>query len=708
MQNLFSGKEIIRFSMSFLWAMAIASLAGCGAGGGGAINAASGVAAPPGVAASGVAAIPATASLQISATPTTIKSDNSTTSQITVTAVSSTNAVIPGATINLSADTGLLSSQTVTTGATGQATVTFSSGTASKTNRTATITATSGTVTVLLPVQIVGSTLALTSTGTSLPTGGASPVTLTITAKDAGGLPISGAAVALTQAGGGTVTLAPSAGTTDANGKLVVTVSGAATAGTATVSATAVGTTTPISFTVTALSATFGINQLTLTPPGGAPVVIAPTNPKNATMQFGDTLKVQVNAPTSNSITFATTIGSWANGSSTQPVVPVAGVATATLSTNAAGVANVQVVDTANPSLSDSLSVGMTAKVPHHISLQATPTVLPKSVGSTVGFSNLTAMVYDASGAPVGGAPVAFSIVSPSGTGGGETISPVVVFSAATTANGIALGAAPATFTSGSLSSSAPGVQVRASVVGTAIATQPIGVVNNTASSLDTAIIIGGTAGSVAFGEASKITDPGLGGSTTYSMPMSVLVADANGSPAPLGTVVNISVWPIAWSTGSACRVDQDGKLWDPTVLVNGTASGGWVTGNGGTFFNEDVNQNLILDPGEDGVRKYYYSGTLAPVPGTKDNLITPSNSYGGVVVSTNPKDLPGTVTTDANGVAAFNLTYTKSQANWIVSRIRAQTVVQGSPAVGQLDWRLVASVNDSVPCVLPPSPFNF
>ena len=707
MQNLFFSQNMIKFTTSFLLAASLALLAGCS-------DSTTGT---NGAAASGVPVTTTVASLQISGLPTTIKSDNSNTATITVIAASASNATVPDAVITIGADTGLLNAQTVTTDVAGKASVTFSSGTANKANRTATITATSGAATALLPVQIVGSTLALSVSGTSLPSNGTSPVTLTITAKDAGGSPISGAAVALAQTGSGTVTLTPATGTTDVNGKLAVTVAGA-TAGTVTVSATGVGATASTSFTVASSASTFGISMVTLNAASG----VVPTSPKNAAMQIGDSLVVQVTAPApTNSVVFATTIGTW-NGpaSSVVAVVPVAGIATATLSSTSAGVASVQVLDAANATLSDTLTVGITAKTPASITLQASPTVLPRSVGSTTGFSNLTAIVYDATGAPVGGAPVAFSIVTGTGTNSGETVSPVVVFSASSTANGLALGAAPTTFTSGSQSSSQSGVQIRASVVGTAIATQPIGVPNlHLPSSNDVAVIVGGTAGSVAFGQAARIIDAGQT-STIYSFPMSVLVADSNGSPAPKGTVVNISAWPIAWTTGSrgfGCDPDPDGKVWDPNAVDPATGLvGAYVAGNGGTFLNEDVNENLVLDATEDGARKFYTTGTATSasgrtVPaGTKDGKITPLNSYGGTVASTNPDDLPGTATTDANGLATFNLTYTKSSAIWVISRIRAQAVVQGSPAVGQLDFRLAPSQADetTTSCFLPPSPFTF
>jgi len=532
---------------------------------------------------------------------------------------------------------------------------------------------------------------------------------LTITAKDKGGNPISGTTVTLTQSGAGTVTLTPTTGTTNSSGQLVVTMAGA-TAGAVTINVAAAGATAATNVTVGAAATTFGIDLLTLN--GGTGV--APVSPKTSAIHIGDTLAVQVAAPTSTTVIFSTTVGYW-NGvaANTSVLVSVSGgVATATLSSATAGLANIQVLDFSNSALTDSLTVGITALTPASIQLQASPTVIPKSVGSTVGYSNLTALVLDSTGAAVGGAPVAFSIVSGTGTGAGETISPVVVFSASTTTttSGIALGAAPATFTAGTSSSGGAGVQVRASVVGTSISTQTIGATNSTTSSFDAAIIIGGTAGSVAFGQASKIIDAGQT-STIYQFPFSVLVADSNGSPAPQGTVVNISTWPIAFTTGSrgyGCDPDPDGYVWNPVTLA-------YVAGNGGTFYNEDANQNLVLDSGEDGTRKYFASGAAAPT-GALDGQITPLNSYGGTVSSTNLADLPGTATTDATGLATFTLTYTKSSALWIVSRIRASALVQGSPAVGQLDFRLPASAADYVPatsttagtCYLPPSPFKY
>jgi hypothetical protein len=669
--NLIFSKRITRFSASLLLATAIGTLAGCGGGTPG-----DSTSTPP----TDVTPTPVAASLDLAASPTTVKSDGSSTSTITVSALNSVHAAVSGVSVTMGADTGILGAATIVTDNSGKATVSFSAGGGSI-NRTATITATStgssGTITKQLPLQIVGSTITLASSGSTLPDDGTSPVTLTVTALDAGGNTVQNAAVTLVTTGTANVTVTPTSGLTDKNGKFTAKVAGASGgAGTATVGAAALGAVATTDITVTPTAITFAIDQQKLNG-----TVIA--NNTTTAMKIGDSLEVRVNAPSSANVTFATSTGSWdyvgnpGLPNSVVNVPVVAGKATATLMTTQASVASVQVYDPKSPSTSDSLTVAMTSATAATITVQATPSVVPKNVGTTTGSSTLIAMVRDANGFPVGDAPVSFRIINP--TGGGETVSPPVVLTASTLAGGLNLGEARTSFTSGSASTGAGGVQIRATVVGTAVETEPVGV-NLTPSGNDAAIVIGGTAGSVAFGQATVLS---VGAdNATYILQMSVLVADSNGNPAPEGTVVNLSAWPIAWSTGTACAFDPD----DGTSL--------------GTFVNEDLNENLILDPGEDGTRTYYVGGATATNPGTVDTHLTPPNSAGGT--------LPGTVTTDKNGVAAFSLTYTKTSAIWTVTRIRARTVVQGSDAVGQVIFRLAALEADVKPCRLPDSPYIF
>lgn len=621
---------------------------------------------------------PSAANIDLAASPTSVKSDDSNTSTITITALNSLNAALSGITITLGTDTGILGAPNVTTGTDGSANVTFHSG-GIATNRTATITASSGSVSKQIPIQITGSSVTLTSSSSSISTGGTA--TLTVTATDAGGGPVSGAAVTFSQSASGIVTISPTSTSTNASGKFYATVTGA-TAGTVTITATALGATATTDITVASTTNTFYIDQLILD--SGAPT--APPSDKIAAMKINATLtpytphslNIEVNAPSPiASVTFATTIGEWDGGTSKTVTKPVASnKANATLTSTQAGAANVQVYKAGAPSTSDTLTVAMSSgAAPYSIILQASPTNVPVSVGSTTGSSTLTATVYDNASPtpnPIGGAQVLFTIVNP--TSGGETVSPVVVTTAETAHNGLSLGQARATFTSGSMVSGGTGIKVRASVVDTSVET------GTTPSGNDAAIIIGGQAGSIAFGQATVISEDST--KSNYIWPMSILVADSAGA-AVAGAVVSLSVWPIAWSTGTACSYDPDGATT-------------------GTFWNEDNNENLFLDAAEDGSRYYYADKTRTSFTpgGTADGYLTPVNSAGGTV--------PSTVTTDSNGVAGFNVTYTKESAIWTIDRIRATTSVAGSETRGEIILRLPAMESDVNPCRLGNSPYTF
>lgn len=628
------------------------------------------------------------AAVSMNSSTTSVKSDGTSSATITATVLDSSNAVVQGQGVSFSTSTGQLSTAYGVTDSTGRVTLTFSAG-PSGINRTATINATAGGVASQLPVQITGSTVTVNLSANSVPDNGTSPATVTFTVLDAGGNPVVGTPVTLSKTGVGNISFTPASGTTDAAGKFAVTVTGiAGGAGAATLTASAAGATAAANITVSTVANTFSVTNLTR---NGVSLASAATNSYSSTaMQIGDSLVVTVTAPapTAN-VTFVTTMGTWNGGTQTAVVVPVAGgSASATLTTAVAGLANVQVGDLANAAVSDTLSVSMTASTAASITLQATPSVVPKSSGTTNGTSTLIATVTDAAGQPVGNAPVAFSIINP--TGGGESVSPAVAYTASTPSAALGLGQALVTFTSGSKSSGQTGVYIRAQVLGSSVATEAYGI-NLTSSGNDAAIVIGGSAGSIAFGQATELAVNS--NKTAYILAMSVMVADSNGNPAPEGTVVNLSLWPIAVSTGGGCVVDPDGMVWDPATVS-------YVAGNGGTFLNEDINENVNLDAGEDGRRTRYYAGTWTPAAGTKDTYITPANSVAGTV--------PGTVTTDANGVATFSLTYPKTSALWTVVRIRGRTVVQGSDAVGEMQFRLGALQSDVVPCRLNDSPFIY
>jgi len=583
-----------------------------------------------------------------------VKSDDSNAATITATVLDDKSAVIEGIFVTfsascdpLSASCGTLSASSVKTNADGKASIMFRSGTIDQSNRVITITATASGKSAQppIPIQVVGSTLTMTSSTTvDIPSDGTATSILTITAKNAGGVPVYNVPVTLSVSGTGNVTLSPTTGKTDQSGNISVTVTGAL-AGTATVKAEGLGAAAEYNYTVSGPAVgTFGITSPTVDP---------------ASSSTASPLTVEVTVPDATvtpNVTFATTLGSWDGPTDalvTKAVDPATKKASAVLQSSLAGKATVQVFDSAASATTDSMGVAFYAPATEaaQISLQSDVSVLGQSTGGISKTTTLRATVRTSlamGSQPVGYAPVAFSIANP--TGGGESVSPVVAWTDAA-------GLATATFTSGTASSGAAGVAINAQVVGS----------GPPALTAQSAIVIGGTAGSVVIGRGSKIN---VLNPTTYALPMSVLVADSDGNPVP-GAIVSLSLWPAQYSSG----------VWfldaSPT---EGEPYAPYITG---TFGNEDVNENLIRDPGED------LNG---------DGSLTPPNSAGGTV--------PATVTTEANGVANFDLVYMKGSAVWIRDRIRATTLALGTETSSSITFTLPAEKTDYEAGDLPDSPY--
>ena len=93
---------------------------------------------------------------------------------------------------------------------------------------------------------------------------------------------------------------------------------------------------------------------------------------------------------------------------------------------------------------------------------------------------------------------------------------------------------------------------------------------------------------------------------------------------------------------------------------------------------NEDLNQNGILDPGEDGIAltgAQITAGWIFNPEGNQDGKLEPGN-VAAVAGATND-----TVTTADGGVAAFTVTYPEDHANWVQVTLTATTTVQGTQA---------------------------
>jgi len=663
--------------------------------------------------------VPVASVLSLSLSQTSVQSDNSDTATVTATVLDTSNAVLPGRSVSFKANGGQLSSATGETDANGQSSVDFSSGTADRSNQVATVSATvAGLSPVQIPIQITGSTLTLSTDNTALTDDGLKTASLTIAAKDAGGIGVANAEIKFDVSGGGHATVTPEKGVTDVNGESIATIVGDGT-GEVSVKVMVLGLTATQDYTVSPVGQAFGI-----------------TSPINdtVTLDVGNPLTVTVYAHEAGHIQFATTLGAWNGTDHSIITIPTGGgeEVSAALSSDIAGLATVQVYYQGAASASDGLTVAISSPPEDaaKMILRANPTVVGLSIGSTVNTATLIATVRTAEDQVVGGATVGFSIENP--TGGGETISPAVGITDS-------LGIATTIFTSGSVSSSADGVKINAWVIdeGTtgAIARDAVTFTNSTPAtvvrsdggsfkadgfdvweqiqvrgshkydglytigavsettltlidgdSLDededrdegaivtiTAvadsqnIVIGGTAGSVVIGHGRPVTEIN---SATYETPMSVLVTDPNGNPVA-DAVVTLSAWPVQYSAG--VWYDED----------PGTGES-YLPYRSGTFDNEDGDEDTVLDPGED-----------------KDgnDEITPPNSAAG--------GLPATVITDDNGLANFELTYLKESAFWITTRVRANTLVLGTETTSSTTFELPYIPADGNAHRLPDSPYT-
>ncbi|MDX8394228.1 MAG: Ig-like domain-containing protein [Mariprofundales bacterium] len=587
-----------------------------------------------------------------------LQSSGSNVSTINATVLDVSRAAIPGQRVNFAASSGKLSAASGMTDINGQVSITLQAGFGDRSNQIIDVYAqSSGVPTIILPFQVMGTKLRVTSVApnTSVEVNGVTS-RLTVTALDSGNVPISGAPLVFSSNNLRTGlqaniqfndpynnTLVPSViVNTDVIGNAFIDVYGII-AGTDSVLVRGLNSQVLQAFTITNTNNSFAITAPTINP---------------YSLATSTVLAITVREPTiGNAVVFATSFGHFTDNYTAidgysqiyEVANPIGSLIPAHLTSNQAGMANVQIYERNNPNIVTTLSVAISAPAASasQIALQAVVNVLSPDIGSGGDSTLLTATVRDINGQPVGGAEVHFGIQG--ATGGGEFVSPVVAVTNSS-------GQVRSTFTSGTQSSAATGVTITGTVVKNAIPSNIKGT---------TAIVIGGTAGSVTISQGSLIENVS---STEYSLPMSVMVTDSNGGPVS-NNKVTLSLWPSAYSTGFWV-FDIILKKYTPLVT--------------GTYPNEDVNENLTLNIGEDA---------------NGDGVLTPHNSAAGT--------LPSVVTTDVNGLAHFNLLYQKNSAVWVLDRIRASTQVQGSEAVGVLRLSLPYDAAEGDAGQLPESPFS-
>lgn len=597
------------------------------------------------------------AAIRINASATVLNADGTSLVTFTVFALTSGNASVTGATIDLAATNGvILSSPSAVTTATG-ATETMIAVSSDQTKRISTLTASCSGCTASLAtaqVNVIGASVAVTNSGgSSLIVGGAS-TTLNATVKDVFGVVMPGVTVSFAATDPAVLGLNAPTGVTNSSGVATVTVSGL-TAGAASINVSALGNAKSQTFTS-----------------GNVASVLAVTSPaNNAVLVTNSPQIITVSAPGASTVTFATTRGTFANGAASQSIPVVGGNASAVLTAPLAGTASITMIDNNTPSprtVSLTLVVSPPVSAANKILLSASQTTLPIATAGNQSSLTLTARAVFFNGSTdqsVANVPIAFSMTG--GPGAGEFLSPALAYTNSA-------GNAVATFTAGTAVSIANGIVISANIQGTTVQT------DISPSSNSAQLTIGGQALSVAFGPASVLGESS--DKTLYIQAYSVQVTDANNNPVS-GQIVTLRMRPVAFSLGGACTVTA-------------------------TYCSEDVNGNGSLDPLEDGTRTsttVATAGTCPSVPpavtGTQDSNLTPQNSDGG--------GIPSILTTDATGIAAFNLTYLKGSALWVINKLTATVSSSGTETSKSTIFRLAASVPDVSPsCSLPASPYGF
>jgi len=286
------------------------------------------------------------------------------------------------------------------------------------------------------------------------------------------------------------------------------------------------------------------------------------------------------------------------------------------------------------------------SRTPAKISLQPSPASVGVNLSSSsANSSQLIAVVRDANDNPVKGALVSFS--APNDPSNGR-IEPAF---ATTDAAGVATVA----FLPGPNSTGNNQIQVRAGT-GALSATATL-----TAAKQELMVRIG---------TGNQIEVPNI---TTYRMPWSAVVTDANGNPVS-GAAIQASLLSVTYRKGYYV---WGGSEWERQVMA--------------TCLSEDRNGNLRLDTGED-------------VNG--NTRLDPGNVAAASIVSSDGK-------TDANGFAYLQLDYPRFYGGWVEVRLRVTiTAIAGTEGSDErVFWLPVLAADLTEKTVSPPgqpSPFGF
>lgn len=541
-------------------------------------------------------------------------SDNATSAVVTAQVKDSANNAVANQRVSFSTtDNGVTLSPVGTTTVTDtagkmQVKVELGAGAAARLNRVIPVQASVQGISRTTNITIAGTRLTLNGPD-SLASGASADYSLAV--LDGAGLGLSGVPVTVTFTGG---TPASQQVTTATNGQATVKLT-ATGVGAALIEATANGVdkasrtvqlyggSTPLRFIFPADNAQIDVNtsqivRLQLKPNGvplaGASVTVAATRGTLGPAP-GSTL---------------TTLTTDANG---EAVVSISSpsVGTSTLSA-AAVVGGVQ--------LSSATRLSFVSRLAEKIALSPDVAALSaNAAGSSSSATRLVATVRDASDNLVTGATVSFSAVDPSG----GRIDPGL---AVTDSNGQAI----VSFVAGSTSTGPGGVVVKASVL------NPSGVLISDSKSLT--VSAAGLFVELGTGNTISAVD-----STSYMMPWSAIVTDANRNPVA-GAKVTATLTAVNYRKGVwVFRTSWQPASYYGTDLLS--------------CASEDINGNNLLDVGED------LNGNRRLDPGSPATVQV--TSEGGA--------------TGANGLAQLAVTYPKSFGEWTEVIMRVTIATSGT-----------------------------
>lgn len=644
------------------------------------------------------------ATISVTSSAPTIAADGSDSAAITAVAKDASNNFVQGVTISFGTSAGGLAVTQAKTDASGRATGTLTADSTSPAGTAITVTAASGSVSGNVVVNVVNTqqTISLTTSAPQIPSDGSSSATITALVRGASNQFLSGVNVCFSASSGGLSGLTNGCIATDNNGAAVATLSpaGDQTNRTITVTATAgsATATVPVAVSGTRLTVT-GPSSLILGAQGtytvslsdagnngipGKSVTLASSNGNTLsapTVTTGSTGQVTFDviaaksgadsvtasvmglqatqalsvsgqdfsflAPTANAKVnlnaVQTVTVNWKSNGVAQSGQTVnfsttrGTLSAATATTDAGGSASITISSAiSGPAIITASAAGVSAQVPvdfiattpASIDVQASPTTIQINAQSTI-----SAVVRDAANNLVEGKTVDFQTVNDI-TGGTLTVASALTDSQ---------GRAQTTYQASGTPSSSDGVTVQATVSGTGI-------------SGSTKLTVGGRTVFLSMGTGNHISENDS--KTSFIVPYFVQALDSSGA-ALKNTTINLTIHSAA-----------------PSPLM-AYAKGGWIKGvNGwvqtgtpdlGTINpvtlcpNEDQNLNGVLDVslGEDVAGQGNHNGVLDP----------------GDVAAVQP----GTVTTDDNGQASFNVVYPEDHALWVQVKLTATATVQGT-----------------------------